>query len=106
MRANFYVLCFNFYPERPYFEPHFDRHATARFGNLTNALKYALKDRKVRGGFSSESDTAGTNVRYGGCEIRRGKSADTGSAVALIHYDGTIEYYSEKAQHIAEGLAR
>ena len=56
MRANFYVMCFNFYPERPYFEPHFDRHATARFGNLTNALKYALKDRKGRGGFSSESD--------------------------------------------------
>lgn len=106
MRANFYVMCFNYHPERPYYEPHFSRYATVKFGNLTNALKYALNDRNIRGGFSGESDTAGTNVSYGGCDILRGKSAETGITVAHISLDGTIKYRSEKAQRIVERLAR
>lgn len=106
MKARFYVMCFNFYPERPYYVPHFDRHATARFGNLTNALKYALNDREVRSGISSKNNRTGEISHYGGCDILRGKSANAGVPVVHITPEGAIEYYSNKAQSVAERLGR
>ena len=106
MKARFYVICYNYYDERPYSVPHFDRHSTVRFSDLTDALKYALNDHKNRSGIFGKNDRTGEISSYGGCDILRGKSTDTGIPVMHIHHDGVIEYYSAKAQRVAEGLAR
>ena len=106
MKARFYVMCYNFYHERPYYVPHFDRHSTVRFSNLTDALKYALNDHKNRSGIFGKNDRTGEISCYGGCDILRGKSTDTGIPVMHITPEGAIVYYSAKAQRVAEGLAR
>lgn len=103
MKACFYVVRFNFYPERPIGVPHFEHHTTVRFGDLTDALKYAFNDREQRGGFDELNKA---NARYGGCEIRRGMNVTTSTEVAHFYFDGKIEYYNAKVQRVAERLMK
>lgn len=89
MKKFFYVTCYSFEPRYGLCK------GPVRFRNLSDAVKFALKDFRERGVITSDNGTLTISKSYGGSKVMR-----EGAEYLRIHNDGWIEYIHVAAERI------